>query len=552
MSRFISVVGFIFLFSGSNSLAQAISPSDWDYIKFDDTYHNYRGGSIGLAVCGNNIHTFYLTRNNDQLRYAYSNDGGKLWQTENIEDSTAKTYNDLYGIRKHDPDDSLKLFYENYKSPLLTYRDESTSLSFALDNFGNPHVVFVSKYSSWKEGDHKSWLKHAWRENGIWKTEVLEEATGKNLFSGNLAFTIDKKGIEHLVFLQSQNGVSYMRKENGKWTKDSLAHENVCGLSIAVDNKGKIHVAFGSISGSSYACSSDKGKSWEIEKIYESSWWESNIAVDQEGCPHIVYKNLPGMIFHAVKNNNEKWSTTVIPTPSKLHCGRPVISIDDCDHIHVAFFSSYSDVNVPDGLVYNESSDNGRNWNEGIVDSLADNGSSSGMPGIYICGNKLYLGYELQNFRQQIAVHNIGPDCGILLENGCVSGKMMEELTDTLPRFLDGKKVQLQQNFFTGNNHLSVRVQDAGNIDGDSISVYCNGKWVVQGIKLDSAGVTFNVDFNPNEKNYIIVFLRKDVNAEGGPVRLTFTDPKTKAFLNTIQLVPDSSVAAMVRICKME
>jgi hypothetical protein len=403
MRRIIQI--FFFLFFAVTVHAQ---DPQWNFLNYDDGYKNYRGGNYGLTINGDTLATVYFTRNENQVRYCFSTDGGTHWQTEIIEDSSAVFYDDLNLLRQ--PSDSAATHYRGYGRPLLTFTSSPYGVDFLMDAAGIPHLLFVATYAIENRNSYRQWLKHAWRENGKWKSELIAQAIYPNPFHGELSMIVEPSGVIDILFSQDKAGMQFARREGGAWKihpVDTMAY----GVSLQMDKSGAFHCIMGEVNQNAmYLVSRDKGKTWSKEVLPQCTWWEVDLAVSSTGVPHIVFKDLREGMMHSVRKKNGEWETTVLFAEHPVYSARPEIMIDACDQIHVCFFSGYSDVDKPDELFYTCSTDGGKNWELSSVDPIAHNGSSSGMPGMCISGGNIYFSYYLQDYSPRIAWAEI--DCG--------------------------------------------------------------------------------------------------------------------------------------------
>lgn len=389
---------FIFIFSPVFFFAQ--EEKSWNVINYDDGYKNFRGGSLGLAVRGDTIYTAYITWHGDRVCYCFSTDAGKNWKTEIVEDSTDKSYQDLPGLRE--PLDSSAWYYERHRHPLLFYSGSPWRTRMLIDPSGTPHIFFLCAYSTWKLTLNRQWIKHAWRENGTWKTEVIQESAAPDRMFYEYSPAIDRKGNLSIVYSFEKNGCRLARKEKGKWVFHAVNKTPAYGVQLQIGKTGMLYCLMGLNDSCIYTTSANGGETWRQERIPGAAWWEVDMALSSDGTPHIVYKDLQKGMMYGVRKK-DGWKLSLIYSEDPAHSARPLIVIDNCDQVHVGFFNHYSGLPELDPLYWAFSTDDGATWKITEVDTESFNGSSGGTPGMCVYENRIYFNYELAGYRVRLS-----------------------------------------------------------------------------------------------------------------------------------------------------
>ncbi len=74
------------------------------------------------------------------------------------------------------------------------------------------------------------------------------------------------------------------------------------------------------------------------------------------------------------------------------------------------------------------------------------------------------------------------------------------------PTSLNNRKVKRQGGVRISNPKVKISVWDRGAVDNDTISLNVNGRWLVENYALRKEAKVFEVEFNPDGANYIILF----------------------------------------------
>lgn len=75
-----------------------------------------------------------------------------------------------------------------------------------------------------------------------------------------------------------------------------------------------------------------------------------------------------------------------------------------------------------------------------------------------------------------------------------------------LPLTLEGREVRVQQQEKIRSRQLTLQIFDAKRVDGDTISVYYNGQWLIRHHAVTKKPIRFTVELLPDQPNYLILF----------------------------------------------
>jgi WD40 repeat protein len=105
------------------------------------------------------------------------------------------------------------------------------------------------------------------------------------------------------------------------------------------------------------------------------------------------------------------------------------------------------------------------------------------------------------------------------------------EMTDAnIPKVISGRKVISNQKIEITSPEMTIYVYDNSYLDGDTMSLFFNGAWI-----LDKYGVTkqkqpVQLKFNPNTNNYLVLFANNLGKSPPNTAAIEFDDGKTRRF----------------------
>lgn len=111
--------------------------------------------------------------------------------------------------------------------------------SLALDASEHPHITYFDTA--------KKTLKYAYREAGVWKTEVIEELSGTPKLPDNTSLRIDGQGQPHVAYYDGGQGVlKYAVRQDGNWKSEVVDHQGNVGMypSLCLDFENDVYIAY--------------------------------------------------------------------------------------------------------------------------------------------------------------------------------------------------------------------------------------------------------------------------------------------------------------------
>ncbi|TKK66673.1 hypothetical protein FC093_16690 [Ilyomonas limi] len=115
---------------------------------------------------------------------------------------------------------------------------------------------------------------------------------------------------------------------------------------------------------------------------------------------------------------------------------------------------------------------------------------------------------------------------------------------DTMPAAIAQRKTNLINTYEVNSPHIAVQLYDDGQIDGDAVSVYYNGKIIISNQTLTHKAITFNIDAAAASRHHEFILISE---SEG------FLPPNTalmriKAGIQQFELNVSSSSASNAKI----
>ena len=174
-------------------------PGEWVYEVVDSAGNVGNYSSLELDSAGY-PHTSYYDSNNGDLKYAYQDPAG--WHIE-IVDVNGGTNSSL----QLDGQGYPHILYNSGTSIKYAYKDASnwniesvtgsgSSISIALDDFGNPHISYLSG----QLGFYPHYLKYGIRTNGAWSLQDIDTSTTSEPLGPGTSIAVDQYNHPHITF----------------------------------------------------------------------------------------------------------------------------------------------------------------------------------------------------------------------------------------------------------------------------------------------------------------------------------------------------------------
>lgn len=201
--------------------------------------------------------------------------------------------------------------------------------SLDFDYLGRPHLAYYSP--------SPRYLRHAWRDETGWHTEVVDSSTGTNNRMASMA--IGPNNQIHIAYIiNGGTTVRYAYYDGTSWSKQTIPSTAYClWLSIDVDSQNHPHIV---TTGKDYYC--NMGSGWLYDTLdYTTIVGSPTIRLDSQDHPHIIFYS--GDAYH-LWHNGSAWQLEV----AMAHGWLTNSDLDANDKCHIV----HSDYNQPCSLAY--------------------------------------------------------------------------------------------------------------------------------------------------------------------------------------------------------
>jgi hypothetical protein len=176
-------------------------------------------------------HISYFYENGDDYQLRYASNAGGAWAVETL--ATMSTHGEFFDSLAVDAAGAAHLAYfwvpssgaygllryATNRSGSWVYEDAATGVwtgeycSIALDAAGNPHIAYYNFSNGQSSEDYS--LKHAWKQDGEWLTEVVDSARLTGYFT---SIAVDQSDAAHISYQDSANSdLRYASNASGAW-----------------------------------------------------------------------------------------------------------------------------------------------------------------------------------------------------------------------------------------------------------------------------------------------------------------------------------------------
>lgn len=373
-------------------------------------FNNQTSIAIDSAMC---LHLCYGEGLFQDLRYAYSNTGGKEWQIQILDRwgqvgsfacmaLDTKNYPHIAYLYQSEADLGCEICFGALRyayvsdDPAVAQGWQFSTVDFqgldahcgyvgsmVLDTNNYAHIVYCQEggaalASSSPFGEDMratQFLKYACWDGSVWKLTTLDKQDGIYTQS---SIAIDLKQMLHVSYgiqtAAAGNFLMYASNSSGAWKLEKVI-EGTCGATaIALDQKQLPHIAYcDEKSGYLYYTYWD-GASWKSQavdgpKIETFAAGTISIAVDSQNFPHISYFDKNNEVIKYARWNGKEWQRTVIDKEPQVGLSSS-IKIGTGDTVHISYTGSNSDIKAVCDLKY--AYWNGLNWTITIVDKSSN------------------------------------------------------------------------------------------------------------------------------------------------------------------------------------
>ena len=355
--------------------------SEWTINKLTDAPHaSYRW--FTMDAFNDELHVLYFHSGKpdykpNYLIYGYSNDNGISWHLDTIDGS---------------PD--LMAHVDNYFS-IATF-----NAAIAVDHCGIPHVFYTVNYF---HHYHRkpSYAVHAQKVNGRWIRDTVEARDStQSMIKFDVDMVIGTDNEPRVVYLQGVSEPMLGIRKHGRWYTEPI--QGVEGTpylwnSLALDNNNEPHIVLGKLTSLEYAVKN--GGDWTIRPVLDNVNGIGDIALSRSGTPHITYSAPLSMPFRHATLEKGAWQTHPIEsvtwnTRSSGNGKRARIKRDAQGTLHAVYYG-HNEFKTNGYLVYAWSTNNGKHWDEEIVEDVGRLLFVEGTyPDLVITGNLIGLFYK--------------------------------------------------------------------------------------------------------------------------------------------------------------
>jgi len=206
--------------------------------------------------------------------------------------------------------------------------------ALALDAGGAAHLVYG------KADGLGTDLYHASNSPGSWVSERLLGLSDTRLADADML--VDSAGVVHMALtLGDAAGCSvlYMRGAGGSWTEQWLAADSYCGVALALDPDGSLHLAYTRRLDLVHGVLASG--SWLPETLDSFSWiggQRLGMAVDPAGRVHLAYQDQNQDLKYAT-NQGGTWDYYFIDASCNVG-GQPAIAVDAAGTIYISYLDA--------------------------------------------------------------------------------------------------------------------------------------------------------------------------------------------------------------------
>ena len=119
----------------------------------------------------------------------------------------------------------------------------------------------------------------------------------------------------------------------------------------------------------------------------------------------------------------------------------------------------------------------------------------------------------------------------------------VEMASGDIPSKIEGRTVKKMHSIKVSKPDLDIYVYDNGIIDGDTMSLFFNGAWILKNYGLIKAKKKLTLHFKKNSNNYLVMFAE---NLGTKPPNTGVIQYKDEKGLHTLRLSSDLSLCSAV------
>ncbi|OPY30917.1 MAG: Fibronectin type III domain protein [Methanomassiliicoccales archaeon PtaU1.Bin124] len=339
-----------------------------------------------------------------------------------------------------------------------------SSVSTAVDADGFVHISFFSGSNT---------LKYMTNANGEWTTTTVDTANGAGFFN---SIAVDAKGKVHIAYYDSTNlELKYATNAGGSWAITVVTSTGDVGKynSIAVGKNGTIGMSFYDSSNNRLMYASLASGSWTVVTVdSNNAGVGSNLCYAADDKPVIVYLEQSTYHLMYATNNAGTWTTGTVDSGT---IGAVIsASIDSFGYLYVA----YNDVTAAK-VKYARQLSSGWNYaypanDSGVATSISLKADSHGLAHMVF--------YDVVHAKLMYVTNSDGDwSSRVLLTSGDTGSKVslaLDEFNKAHVAYIDGSNDKLDYLTDAGASWISETVAFASDGVGKQSVVLVDGKGV--------------------------------------------------------------------------
>ena len=100
-----------------------------------------------------------------------------------------------------------------------------------------------------------------------------------------------------------------------------------------------------------------------------------------------------------------------------------------------------------------------------------------------------------------------------------------------IPKIINGRKVIQSETIEVSDPDLTIYVFDNSSIDGDTMSLFFNGEWLLDHYGVTKAKKAIKLNFKPNTNNFLVLFANNLGKSPPNTAAILFSNGKTNRFV---------------------
>lgn len=194
-------------------------------------------------------------------------------------------------------------------------RDCIRCVDHVTDSQGQPHLAYFDL--------GHSQVLHAWREDGVWRSEVASSFGALDPVPGYLSLRLSADGTPHIVYdLRTWTGewdyrpgpLRHAVRVEGKWVTEDVSPTPSGEHALAVDSNGAAVITFTAEKSLMLARRAAHG--WQSESLAEqglpSTLTHPALAVDAAGVVHLTAYDSAAKALYYLRNKDGRWESFLV------------------------------------------------------------------------------------------------------------------------------------------------------------------------------------------------------------------------------------------------